>query len=155
MRRVITLQTDKHKDYLSLIKDPQSIPLNIPLQPDNFVRKEVKKGLMNIVINGDIRCLFTQETQAEQAALVDDLIKIVPCNPRLLSKLYALSNIGLQEKWAGEFANTRSIQQTAFQRWSSEVDVINSVRELENKYIGYLLKKKMNPYVIESGMRHA
>jgi len=104
---------------------------------------------MNIVINKDIRCLFTVETQTEQASLVADLIKIKPCNPRLLSKLYALSNIGLQEKWAGKFANTRSIQQTAFKKWSSEVDVIHAVRELESKYMKYLLNKKdMNSYVM-------
>lgn len=36
--QTITLQSGSHKDFLSLIKDPQSLPLDIPVQPDNYIR---------------------------------------------------------------------------------------------------------------------
>lgn len=59
---------------------------------------------------------------------------------------YSLCNIGIQEKWTGKFANTRSIQQTAFRSWSSELDVIQTVRQLEERYSSYLKTRKEDPY---------
>lgn len=122
MARVVTLSTGSHVDFLSLIKDPQSIPLDIPIQPENYVKKEIKKGLMTLIVNKDIQQLFTLDTDVAHDTLVEDLSRIKPCNPKLLNKLYALSNIGLQEKWTSMFANTRSIQQVALQSWSDELD---------------------------------
>lgn len=80
-------------------------------------------------------------TQA-QDTLVKDLSRIEPCNPRLLNKMYALSNVGLQERWLGKFANTRSIQQIAFKQWSSEYSVYLSIMSLETRFAMYLQKKK-------------
>lgn len=138
--RFVTLRAGR-VDFLSFVKDPQSLPLAIPVQPENFVRQEVKKGLADFIVNKDIKPLFTLDADREQKILVEDLRAIKPCNPRLLNKLHALSNIGLQEKWAGMFANTRSIQQTAFQRWSSELEVILTVKNLEKRYSVYLETK--------------
>lgn len=141
MRRVVTLTPGQHRDFLSLIKDPQSIPLDIPLQPENFIKREIKKGLMTLIVNQDIKQLFTLDTDAAHDSLVRDLSSVVPCNPKLLNKLYALSNIGLQEKWTSMFANTRSIQQVAFKSWSDEADVIRAVHNLEKQYERYLQNK--------------
>lgn len=41
--RVVTLECGK-QDFLSLIKDPQSLPLNLPIQPENYLRREIKRG---------------------------------------------------------------------------------------------------------------
>ncbi|AYW51538.1 L polymerase RdRp [Formica fusca virus 1] len=142
MRRVITLTPGQHRDFLSLIKDPQSIPLDIPLQPENYIKREIKKGLMTLIVNRDVKQLFTLDTEAAHDQLVRDLSSVVPCNPKLLNKLYALSNIGLQEKWTSMFANTRSIQQVAFKSWSDEADVIKAVQNLEKQYERYLQNKK-------------
>lgn len=93
------------------------------------------------MVNEEIKPLFTNVAEREHESLVNDLMSIRPCNPRLMNKLYSLSNIGLQEKWVSKFASTRSIQQTAFNRWSSELDVIMEVRRLENRYSLYLQRK--------------
>lgn len=130
------------KDFISLIQDPQSLPLNIPVQSENFLKREVKKGLDGIVVNKDLRALFDINTEEEKNNLISDLSNIKPCNPRLINKLYALSNIGLQEKWASIFSNTRSIQQLAFRTWSNEQSVILTVKQMETKYASYLQRRK-------------
>lgn len=61
MARAYTLTLSMHKDPLSLIKDPQSLPLHMPIQPENFVKGEVKKGLEEFVINKDVRALFDKK----------------------------------------------------------------------------------------------
>jgi len=149
MRRAFTLRCGGYKDFLSLIKDPQSIPLDIPMQPENYVRPEVRKGIIDFVINEDIRCLFSLNADQYQQDLVNDLANIKPCNPKLLNKLYALSNVGLQEKWTDMFANTRSIQQTAFKSWRNELEVIETVKKLEARYALYLQKRKEDPQADE------
>ncbi|AWI42881.1 RNA-dependent RNA polymerase [Formica exsecta virus 4] len=141
MRRVVTLTPGQHRDFLSLIKDPQSIPLDVPLQPENYIKREIKKGLMSLIVNQDVKQLFTLNTDVAHDDLVKDLSAVVPCNPKLLNKLYSLSNIGLQEKWTSMFANTRSIQQVAFRSWSDEADVIRAVHNLEKQYERYLQNK--------------
>lgn len=76
MRRVVALTTGQHKDFLSLIKDPQSLPLDIPLQPENYTKREIKRGLMDLIINKDVKQLFILETNREQDSLVKDLASI-------------------------------------------------------------------------------
>lgn len=149
MRRAFTLRCGGHKDFLSLIKHPQSIPLDIPMQPENYVQREVRKGIIDFVVNEDIRCLFSLNADQYQQDLVNDLANIKPCNPKLLNKLYALSNVGLQEKWTGMFANTRSIQQTAFKSWSNELEVVETVKNVEARYALYLQKRKEDPQADE------
>lgn len=133
--RAVNLDIDGRKDFLSLIKDPQSIPLNIPVQPENCIKREVKKGLETFIVNENVKKIFSLEAIQEQKALIKDLSNIEPCNPKLLNKLYALSNIGLQERWAGMFANTRSIQQLAFKNWSDKKEVVDAIQNMERKYI--------------------
>lgn len=98
--------------------------------------------MADFIVNKEIKPLFNLDADREQEILVKDLSSIKLCNPRLFNKLYSLSNIGLQEKWAGMFANTRSIQQTAFKRWSSELEVITTVKHLEKRYSTYLRTKQ-------------
>ncbi|KMQ83149.1 RNA-dependent RNA polymerase [Lasius niger] len=97
MHKVVTLSTEAHKDLLALIKDPRNLPLDIPIQPENYVKKKIKKNLMTLIVNKDIQQLFTLETDLAHDTLVSDLAKIEPCNSKLLNKLYALPNIGLQK----------------------------------------------------------
>lgn len=52
--------------------------------------------------------------------------------------VYSLSNLGLQEKIIGKFCNTRSIQKLAVDIWTSELDVLESIRMLEQEFIDHL-----------------
>ena len=130
-------------DFLSLIKDPQSLPLRIPRQPENYIREIVRAGLSDIIINRDIKPLFTLDTTMARSQLVKDLSSIKSCNPKLTNKLYASSNLGLQEKWIGKFSNySRSIQQTAVDVWVDEREVVFSIRTMEDNYAMYLQNKR-------------
>lgn len=53
--RVVNLDIDGRKDFLSLIKDLQSIPLNIPVQPENYIKRGVKRGLETFIVNKDVK----------------------------------------------------------------------------------------------------
>lgn len=137
------------KEGLSLVKDPQSLPLRIPVQPENYIKREVRVGLTTFIVNKAVLALFADEAAASQETLVQDLSKIRPCNPKLLNKLYALSNVGLQERWMGMFTNTRSIQQLAFRSWSDELEVIDAIKSMEMQFSRYLRTKRPSDYVTE------
>ncbi|QMP82162.1 RNA-dependent RNA polymerase [Hymenopteran orino-related virus OKIAV87] len=147
--RLACLRISKHVDYKSLIQDPQSLPLDIPRQPENLVRQEVKKGLESIVRNKAVKALFDRDSTVAEQKLIQDLMAIQPCNPKLLNKLYSLSNVGLQEKWLAKFASTRSIQKVAMSSWSDEQDVMNSIKTMELRYSRYLETKAPDPNVKE------
>nr|WPR17567.1 MAG: RNA-dependent RNA polymerase [Beetle nyamivirus] len=128
----ICMRKSSHPDYETLIKDPQSLPLLIPTQPENILRREIKKGVPDLVKNNLLKALFTQNMDLAKDQLIHTLMKIRPVNPRLLNKLFALSNPGLQLSYLGRFSNTRSIQRVAFSRWTNELDLINWIRVTES-----------------------
>lgn len=105
--------------------------------------------MTTFIVNKSVLSLFTDEATISLEALVQDLAKIRPCNPKLLNKLYALSNIGLQERWMGMFTNTRSIQQLAFKSWSDELEVIEAIRSMELQFSRYLKAKQPNKMLNE------
>lgn len=98
MARVVNIDPGK-KDFLSLVKDPQSLPLRLPVQPENYIKREVRSGLTTFIINKTVLPLFIEEASSSQEVLIRDLASIRPCNPKLLNKLYSLSNVGLQENF--------------------------------------------------------
>ena len=126
--RVVCIQGVKNPDFLSLIKDPQSLPLQIPRQPENYIRDVIKNGLCDIIINRDIKPLFNMDTKRAQEMLIRDLKSTVPCNLKLTNNLYASSNLGLQEKWIEKLSNSRSIQQTGVDVWVNEYDVYHTIK---------------------------
>lgn len=46
-------------DHTQLIKDPSSIPLNLPPQPENMFRRKLKEGLPDLVKNKDLMAVFS------------------------------------------------------------------------------------------------
>ncbi len=122
-------------DYLSLIKDPVSLPLRMPPQPENHLRDQVKIGLINFIKNKAVKNLFLSTRDINEKELVENLLKIrTPndaVNPKLLNLLFTLSNHGLKEKLLGKFSNTRSIQQVALSEWSNEQSVISTVKAIK------------------------
>lgn len=103
----------KQSDPTMLIKDPQSLPLVMPRQPENYLKNKIAEGLPAIIKNRELKPLFDPSVEEKKKQLVGDLMAIVPCNPKLLSKIMTLSNIGKQEALISKFSSTRSIQAVA------------------------------------------
>lgn len=148
MARIVNIKGGR-KDFLFLIEDPQSLPLHLLVQPENCIKREVRSGLTTFIVNKDVLPLFINTAEEAQHHLIQDLSSIRPCNPKLLNKLYALSNIGLQERWMGMFTNTRSIQQLAFKSWSDELEVIEAIKGMEEQFSRYLKNCKPDKRVQE------
>lgn len=70
---------------------------------------------------------------------------IVPCNPKLLSKIMTLSNIGKQEALISKFSSTRSIQAVACREWSSEVEVLRDIHAMEETMMDHILYRPVDP----------
>ncbi|CAG5000775.1 unnamed protein product [Parnassius apollo] len=54
-----------HVDLIQLIKDPGSIPLNIPPQPENLFRRRLKEGLLGIIKNNEMLAIFGTKADEE------------------------------------------------------------------------------------------
>lgn len=129
---LIRLNKKRVVDYESLIKDPSSLPLATPLQSEHYLRDMIRVHLPNIIRNNAVRNLFDFAAEDQKRLLVNDLVNITPFNPRLASKLYALSNFGLQEKYISKFSGARSIQQATLKAWRNEAEVLRSVKAVES-----------------------
>lgn len=79
--------------------------------------------------------------EEEKTALTTDLMNIVPCNPKLMSKLMSLSNAGKRDALVRKFSNTRSIQAIACRDWNSEIDVLNHIVSLEDATMTHILAR--------------
>lgn len=76
-------------DHVQLIKDPGSIPLNIPPQPENMFRRKLKEGLPLIIQNKNLASVFSTQADKEEESLKRDLLAIQPLNPKLLVQIMA------------------------------------------------------------------
>ncbi|CAB3241750.1 unnamed protein product [Arctia plantaginis] len=103
----------KTTDPTMLIKDPQSLPLVLPRQPENYLKSKIAEGLPSIIKNKELTPLFSPQMEENKQRLIGDLMTIRPCNPKLMSKLMTLSNVGKQEALVNKFSSTRSIQNVA------------------------------------------
>lgn len=117
---LLDITTPTRVDHVQLIKVPRSIPLNIPPQPENLFRRRLKEGLHLLVKNKSIAAVFGIKADDEEERLKRDLLAIQPVNPKLLCKLWQLSNIGMREKVIGKFATSRSIQSASLGTWIDE-----------------------------------
>lgn len=93
--------------------------------------------VVNKLVKSQVKSVFSMEVDIAKELLVQDLSRIRPVNPRLLNKLYALSNLGLQERYIGKYSKTRSIQQLAFRTWASEEDLLDWIHLVENSTSAY------------------
>lgn len=128
-----------------LIKDQQSLPLVMPRQPENYLKNKIAEGLPAIIHNKELKPLFGPEMGAHKDQLVEDLMAIRPCNPKLLSKIMTLSNVGKQEALVSKFSSTRSIQAVACREWSSEIEVLKEIRAMEETMIDHILYRYPDP----------
>lgn len=138
----------KNSDPAMLIKDPQSIPLLLPRQPENYLKNKIAEGLPVLIKNKELKPLFAPEVSDKKKQLVEDLMRIVPCNPKLISKIMTLSNIGKQEALVSKFSSTRSIQAVACREWSSEVDVLKDIKAMEDTMLDHILHRFPDPTIL-------
>ena len=133
-------------DHIQLIKDSCSIPLNLPPQPENLFRRKLRVGLPSIVKNRSVSAIFGASADVEEGRLKKDLLAIEPINPKLLCKLWQLSNIGVREKVIGKFATARSIQGASLGTWIDESSQTSTIRALQTRTALYYLRRKRRPF---------
>ncbi|ANQ45640.1 RNA-dependent RNA polymerase, partial [Orinoco virus] len=129
-------------DPKMLVQDPLSLPLRMPRQPENYIKDKITEGLPSLIKNRELIPLFGPEVEDRRQELLDDLMRIRPCNPKLLSKLMTLSNVGKQDALVRKFSNTRSIQAIACRDWNSEADILKKIRDLEDGSIRHILSRQ-------------
>lgn len=93
----------KESNPTMLIKDPQSLPLVMPRQPENYLKNKIAEGLSAIIKNRELKPLFEPTVEDKKDLLIGDLMAIDPCNPKLISKIMTLSNVGKQEALLASF----------------------------------------------------
>lgn len=144
--RLLDITKPVRVDPLQLIKDPGSIPLNIPPQPENMFRRKLKEGLPSIVKNQSLTPIFGMDADREEECLKNDLLAIQPINPKLMCKLWQLSNVGVREKVIGKFATSRSIQTASLGTWIDEKALKTSIDALQVRTANYYIKSKNRPF---------
>lgn len=102
----------------------------------------IREHLPQIIKNRAVRNLFDIKANQQKQLLLGDLVRMHPFNPRLVNKLYSLSNFGLQEKYISKFSGARSIQQATISKWKNETDVLASVKSVESGNSDYISKKR-------------
>ncbi|CAK1591153.1 unnamed protein product [Parnassius mnemosyne] len=138
-----------HVDHIQLIKDPGSIPLNLPPQPENMFRRRLREGLPAIIKNKEMLAIFNTKAEVEESNLKRDLLAIRPISPKLLCKLWQLSNIGHIEKLISKFSTSRSIQSASMLMWIDESALHATVKALETRTCRYYLRTKHTPFTVE------
>lgn len=139
---LVLLNKKRTLDYESLVKDPTSLPLATPLQPEHHLKDMIKLHLPNIIRNRSVKNLFDIHAEEQKQKLIATLTRVTPFNPRLANKLYSLSNFGLQEKYISKFTGARSIQQATITAWNNETEVIESVKTVESANSSVLKTRK-------------
>lgn len=81
-------------------------------------------------------------------------IAIQPINPKLLCKVWQLSNIGVREKVIGKFATSRSIQSASMGSWIDERSLLSTIDALQTRTANYYLRKKNRPFTSTLDMRY-
>ena len=60
---LLDISTPQHVDHVQLIKDPSSIPLNLPSQPENLYRRKLKEGLPSLA---SVAAIFGAQADEEE-----------------------------------------------------------------------------------------
>lgn len=134
---LVSVRGQSNPDFETLVKDPQSLPIDMPIQPENYLKDKVKEGLSGYIRNKDVLPLFTLDSETKKRQLLTDLSNIVPTKPRLLNKIYSCSSLGIEEKVIAKFSNTRSIQRVATQTWVDEDSLIRQLSTMEKAILDY------------------
>lgn len=47
----VSVRGQRNPDFETLVKDPQSLPIDMPIQPENYLKDKVKEGLSGNIRN--------------------------------------------------------------------------------------------------------
>lgn len=144
---LVSTRGQQNPDFETIVKDPQSLPIDMPIQPENYLKDRVKEGLSGYIRNRDVLPLFTLDSEVKKRQLLTDLSNIVPTNPSLLNKIYSCSSLGIQEKVIAKFSNTRSIQRVATQTWVYEDSLIRQLSTMEKAIVDYYKERSLSTRV--------
>ncbi|AEF56729.1 putative RNA dependent RNA polymerase [Socyvirus heteroderae] len=103
----------RHVDPGMLVKDPVSLPLLLPVQAENYIRKTLEVALKENAINKMVARLLSTAADESEKCLINDLLQLKPFNPKVAHEFYLLSNAGLRVKLLGRFYKTRSLAQAS------------------------------------------
>lgn len=143
-RSLMSIQGQRNLDFETLVKDPQSLPIDMPIQPENYLKDKVKEGLSGYIRNKSVLPLFTLDSETKKKQILTDLSNIIPTNPRLLNKIYSCSSLGIQEKVIAKFSNTRSIQRVATQTWVDEDSLVRQLSTMERCIVDYYRERSLS-----------
>lgn len=141
---LVSVKGQSNPDFETLVKDPQSLPIDMPIQPENYLKDKVRDGLSTYIKNRDVLPLFTLDSEEKKRQILTDLSNITPTNPRLLNKIYSCSSLGIQEKVTAKFSNTRSIQRVATQTWVNEDSLVRQLSIMEKAIIDYYKERSLS-----------
>lgn len=58
VHKLLDISQPSNVDHVQLIKDPGSVPLSLPPQPENFFRRQLKAGLSGLIRNRGLAAIF-------------------------------------------------------------------------------------------------
>nr|AVK42865.1 RNA-dependent RNA polymerase [Soybean cyst nematode nyami-like virus]AVK42870.1 RNA-dependent RNA polymerase [Soybean cyst nematode nyami-like virus] len=130
----------RHVDPAMLVRDPVSLPLLIPVQAENFIRRSLERTLRTVAINKMVVRLLDHDADIAETNLIQDLLAIHPFNPKVAHELYLLSNVGLRVKLLGRFYKARSLAQAS----STDVSTITTiVKQHEDRSLQFYTARQL------------
>nr|WPV74308.1 MAG: RNA-dependent RNA polymerase [Drosophila Inveresk nyamivirus] len=137
--QALRLRIDSNFNYLLLIKDPLSLPIKSPLQPENVLKNTVKDYLITSVTNENIKQMMALSNPETEQEMVNTLLSIRPLNTRICNQIFSFSNLALIEKIIGRFSSTQSISNLAVRKQPLIRDVFDieymSLYDLLDDYV--------------------
>ncbi|AJG39115.1 RNA-dependent RNA polymerase [Sanxia water strider virus 4] len=118
-------------DYQLLIQDPLAINWRRPLAATNVIKREMSENLKSLCRNKLFSQLFESISEESEAELVDYLISIVPCFPRVLNDLLRLSPEGAKLGFLAMFSNVRTLKSCLPEEVVTQIFDIFSNQDLE------------------------
>nr|UQS95365.1 MAG: RNA-dependent RNA polymerase [Lantra virus] len=118
------LKTFKREHFSKLLENPTSLNLPHGLSSTNFLKNEIRKGLLadpTTIAHSTLRQVLSY-AKREGDALNNFLETCKPCFPRFASEFKSATYTGLAESLIGLFENSRTIRTSLSYFYSREVD---------------------------------
>lgn len=73
VKSLVSIKGQTNPDFETLVKDPQSLPIDMPIQPENYLKDKVKEGLSGYIKNKDVLPLFTLDSEEKKRQIIESL----------------------------------------------------------------------------------
>jgi len=102
--------TPEEVNVANLLSDPHSIPIEMPNDATGLLSRAIADKLPGIVRNKDIAPLVSTNLDSVGQNYKEQLAKVRPLYPQIMSDLYKLTPAGIREKTLKRFTMTRTIE---------------------------------------------